>query len=139
MKVIDIQQNWSGYFTYATYDEKGNIATRGDKSVPFKIAIHLHDGVFTGTSTDEESKSLFNEPITIKGFIEKNLCSFTMQYPHLYYLNKEGELKTDPNQQHPKIRYTGFFNDTEDEIIGEWEMGDTPGEGQWGEFELKKV
>lgn len=138
MKIIDIQQNWSGHFTYAVYDDKGNASDKEEKRIAFKIVINLHNGTFTGTSIDEESKHLFNEPVTVKGFIEKNLMSFTMQYPFLYYINEQGELATDREQEHPKIRYTGFFNDTKDEIVGEWEMGETPGEGQWGEFELKK-
>ena len=139
MKIIDIQENWSGYFTYPVYDEKGDVSNEEEgRRVPFEIAINLHNGTFTGTSWDEESKPLFNKPATIKGFIEKNLISFTIQYPYLYYINEQGVLATDKDQKHPAIRYTGFFNDTEDEIVGEWEMGETPGEGQWGEFELKK-
>ncbi len=138
MKIIDILQNWSGYFTYPVYDEKGNVREDVEERISFKMSINLHDGSFTGTAEDEESKSLFHQPASVKGFIEKNLVSFTKQYPYLYYINEQGELATDREQKHPEIRYTGFFNDTENEIIGEWEMGESPGEGQWGYFELKK-
>ena len=138
MKIVDIIQNWSGYFTYPIYDENENLSEDEEERVPFEMSINLHNGTFTGTATDQESKHLFDKPAFIKGFIEKNLVSFTIQYPCLYYINEQGELAIDSQEKHPEIRYTGFLNETEDEIIGEWEMGESPREGDWGEFELKK-
>ncbi|MEP0264132.1 hypothetical protein [Dokdonia sp.] len=139
MKIVYIKQNWSGYFTYPVYDEKGNLLDDVEDRIPCEMSIQIHDGTFTGIATDEESKHLFDKPATIKGFIEKNLISFTMQYPCLYYTNEQGELAIDSHKEHPEIRYTGFLNDIENEIIGEWEIGTLPGESDWGEFELKKI
>ncbi|WP_299769753.1 hypothetical protein [uncultured Dokdonia sp.] len=139
MKTIDMIQNWVGFFTYPIYDEKGNLLEEVEERIQFKMSINLHNGSFTGTAQDEESKHLFDEPASIKGFIEKNLVSFTMHYPCLYYTNEQGKLAINPEKKHPIIQHTGFLNETEDEIIGEWEMGELPGEGDWGEFELRKM
>ena len=139
MKVVHHKQSWSGYFTYPIYDEDGKLLDDVEERIPFEMSIQIQEGSFTGTATDEESKHLFNKPAIIKGFIEKNLISFTKQYPCLYYINEQGELTINTQEKHPEIRYTGFLNETQNEIIGEWELGTSPGEGYWGEFELKKV
>lgn len=139
MKVVHHKQNWFGYFTYPIYNDDGKLLDDVEERIPFEMSIQIQDGAFTGIATDEESKHLFDKPATVKGFIEKNLISFIKQYPSLYYINEDGELAVDSQKEHPEIRYTGFLNETQNEIIGEWEMGTSPGEGYWGEFELKKV
>ena len=139
MKLVYSKQHWSGYFTYPIYDEKGEL-TDEEYRVPFTMNINIHEQSFTGTAIDEESKHLFDNPATIKGFIEKNLFSFIKQYPCYYFINEDGELAADKTKQHPEIRYTGFLNEAKNEVVGEWEMGPTPSEeGYWGDFELKKI
>ena len=138
MKLVYLKQNWSGYFTYPIYDEKGEFVNQ-EHRIPFDMTISIHDNIFIGTAIDQESKHLFDKPAEVKGFIEKNLISFTKQYPCLYFINDQGELAIDPDKPHPEIRYTGFLNDDKNEIMGKWEMSIEPEQGDWGEFELKKV
>ena len=106
MKIIHNKQIWKGCFTYEEgYDELVEQYT----TVEFTMEITLTGDAFTGTSTDVESRDLFNEPATIKGFIDDEKMSFVLKYPCFYSKDENGELFLDHLSEHPDIHYLGLL------------------------------
>lgn len=118
MKIVDNKQTWKGFFTYLNGYEIMDSYIK----VEFKMDLIFNDNSFKGTSTDSESENIFVEPIIVKGFIDKDIISFVINYPCYYYKDEDGNLKLDKNLQHPNIEYLGFYDDTEKKYSGTWEM-----------------
>lgn len=117
-KDITYIEKWEGYFLYPVEDENYDIPKR----VNFQITVEIKNNTFVGTHSDEESKPLFDEDGTIKGYFEDNFISFTLEYPYFYFIDDSGNLKTDRNKKHPEIHYYGNFKQETNSYIGSWEM-----------------
>lgn len=118
MKIVDNKQTWKGFFTYLN----GYEIIDSYIKVEFQMDLTFNDNSFTGTSTDSESENIFLEPTIVKGFIDKDIISFVINYPCYYYKDENGNLKLDENLQHPNIEYLGFYDETEKKYSGTWEM-----------------
>ena len=143
MKIVHNNQVWKGTFTYNEgYDEIDQY-----KTVNFKMEIVFNDRSFIGTSTDSESENLFNEPAKVKGFIDDEKISFTLNYPCCYYKDDDGKIVIDEENKHPEIHYLGFWEEDKNGVSGTWEMkmyeekygDDYLEELATGEFEMRRV
>ncbi|WP_298755017.1 hypothetical protein [uncultured Psychroserpens sp.] len=118
MKMNDVKQEWKGFFSYM----EGYDAIEQYKKVSFTMEIIIIDNIFEGISIDSESENAFNEPATVKGFIDEAKMSFIMKYPCAYFKDNHGKMILDHSTKHPDIHYLGFFDDTKTQITGNWEM-----------------
>lgn len=116
---MEIQnQIWSGFFSYFSEDQNGELI---EDRIPFEMKFD--NGSFEGTRVDEESKGLFKEPITVKGFTDGKLISFIVQYPHDYYFDENlNKLVLDYNKDYPGCEYTGEYDEIESNYFGEWRL-----------------
>lgn len=143
MKPIYSKQNWEGTFTYT----EGYNALMQYIEVDFKLEIVITNNSFVGTSMDSESKHLFDNPATVKGFIENKTISFIMKYPCSYYKNENGDIIKDESLEHPDIHYLGYLSDDKKQVSGNWEMTiyeEKHGEGYLedilnGEFQMQRI
>nr|WP_321228642.1 hypothetical protein [uncultured Psychroserpens sp.] len=143
MKTVHLKQHWKGYFTYL----EGYETIEQYKQVEFTMEITLTDNSFIGTSTDAESRHAFDEPATVKGFIDDEKISFVMKYPCSYYKDDFRKIQLDKSSQHPDIHYLGFFDNDKKTVSGNWEItifieqtieGDLEDVSN-GEFEMSKI
>lgn len=118
MKAVYGKQKWEGYFTYG----EGYGLDIEDKQVRFILDIEIDEDSFTGTSVDFESKDLFDTPATIKGFFEDDTMSFVLKYPCTYFVDENGSLIIDKNQEHTDIHYFGYLDQDKKVVEGNWEM-----------------
>jgi len=142
MNIIHNKQIWKGTFTYNEgYDEIDQYIV-----VNFKMELVFNANSFVGTSTDSESENLFDQPIKVKGFIDDEKISFTLNYPFNYYKDENGIIILNKEIKHPEIHYLGFWEDDKRSISGTWEM--TTNEEKYldgyleefttGEFEMRR-
>ena len=118
MRIVDNKQTWKGFFTYLQGYEIIDTYIK----VSFHLNLTFTGNSFTGTSTDSESANIFVEPIIVKGFIENDIISFVINYPHHYYKDEDGNIKMNKDLQHPNIEYLGFYDQSEKKYSGTWEM-----------------
>ena len=143
MKAIHIKQTWEGIFICI----EGYEASEQYIEVAFTMDIVLSENSFTGTSTDVESKHVFNRPATVRGFIKDDTISFVVKYPCNYYKDETGAIAINQSAEHPDIHYLGFFDEDKKKVVGNWEMtifeekygDDYLEELLRGEFEMRKV
>jgi hypothetical protein len=144
MEIVDNKQTWNGFFTY----QDGYESIYQYINVPFVMQLVFNGNSFVGTSTDAESENVFNQPATVKGFIEEDKISFVMKYPCYYYKDESGTILLDKDVQHPNIEYLGFYDSNERKFSGTWEMiiyEEKISEDQFleevlnGEFEIKRI
>lgn len=120
MKIIPIgRQKWEGYFTYVNELEDGTIS---EDRVSFEMELVFDNGSFSGTTVDEETKGLFDEPITVNGFVVENEISFIVMYPHNYLIGEDGGVVIDHETDYPGCEYEGEFDADENKFIGEWHL-----------------
>jgi hypothetical protein len=117
MQPISVTGKWKGTFTYG--EGYGN---RTGKIVEFSLELTENDGEFSGLSIDQESKDYISEPITISGFLEEDMISFTKQYPYFFYATDEGSIVVNRDKFHPEIIFSGAFNEAEGKYEGDWEV-----------------
>lgn len=118
MEIVENKQIWKGFFTYLHSYEIIDSYIK----VEFQMDLAFSGNSFTGTSTDSESENIFVEPIIVKGFIDKDIISFVINYPCYYYKDEDGHIMLDKNLQHPNIEYLGFYDEIEKKYSGTWEM-----------------
>lgn len=113
-------QIWKGFFSYFSEEEDGELI---EERISFEMKLKYSNGTFEGTTVDEETKGLFKEPITVKGFAEGKFINFVVQYPHNYYYDeKSNQLKVDYNDDYPGCEYTGEYDEIESKFFGEWKL-----------------
>tara|TARA_R100000935_G_scaffold21876_6_gene40575 strand:- start:1004 stop:1438 length:435 start_codon:yes stop_codon:yes gene_type:complete len=143
MKPIYIKQYWKGVFSYLDGYETINQY----KEVSFSMEITINDNSFIGTSTDSESKDVFDKPAIVKGFIDDDKMSFIVKYPCAYFKDEDGKIVIDKSLEHPDIHYLGIFDDNKKNVDGNWEMtiyeekygDDYLSEILNGEFQMKRM
>ncbi|RZS93859.1 hypothetical protein [Aquimarina brevivitae] len=143
MKLENTKQTWQGSFSYL--EDHSNLVQHIE--VPFIMQIEEKEGSFFGTSVDDESKEVFDQPAMVTGFFEENMVSFILKYPYSYYRNEEGVLIVDKNKEHPDIHYTGFYDPDSQDFQGNWELvldkiffgNDYLEEVLQGPFEMKRI
>ena len=143
MKLIQNKQMWRGNFTYCDGYEEIDRYT----NVDFEMELFFTNDSFVGTSTDSESKDLFDKPATVKGFIDDEKISFLLNYPCLYYKDDNRQLVLDRESKHPEIHYLGFWDGDKNNILDTWEMiihegkfgDDYIEEFATGTFEMRRV
>ena len=118
MKLVNTKQTWQGIFTH----EEGYSDIEQYYEIPFTMEIEINEGSFIGTSTDEESKDLFDQPAKVTGFFEDDMVSFVLKYPHSYYRDDQGNICTEEEYEHPDIQYLGFYDEDLKCYAGNWEM-----------------
>ncbi len=117
MTAKSIAGKWKGSFTYG----KGYGARTG-KSVEFTFELSDNDGEFKGFSIDSETKGLIFDPITVKGFWEDELISFTMQYPYYFTADDDGKIIVDRKKANPEMIFSGEFLEATGKYTGDWEI-----------------
>ena len=78
------------------------------------------DGSISATFTDEETRKVFNEPGTFRGFIEDDFTSFIKTYPYYWDMDENGSIRVIEDFPSPEIHYTGQIK--EGLFEGIWEM-----------------
>jgi len=148
MKIVPIgRQKWKGHFTYVNELEGGTIF---ENEVPFEMDLIFNKNSFSGTTIDEETKGLFDRPITVNGFVEGEEISFIVMYPYNYYVTEEGKIVVDFDNDYPGCEYEGKYDTDESKFAGEWTLViDEFKEGQFqpdyiqeflsGNWEMRKV
>ena len=125
MQAKSVTGKWKGTFTY------------GDG----------YDGEFSGLSVDLESKDYMSEPVTIAGFLEDEMISFTKQYPYFFHVTEQGEFVVNKNKFHPEVIFSGEYLEAEGKYVGDWEIlaasiqfGYESDESSWtGSWEMARV
>lgn len=143
MKIAHNKQTWKGFFTY----QDGYESIDQYIEVAFTMELTFNENSFVGISSDSESENAFDEPATVRGFIEEDKISFVLNYPCSYYKDENGKIVLDRNSKHPDIQYLGFFDEDKKSISGTWEMtvyeekylDDYLEEIANGEFEMGRV
>ena len=118
MKLVNTKQTWQGIFSY----EEGYSDIQHYYEIPFTMEIEINEGSFIGTSIDEESKDLFDQPAKVTGFFEDDMVSFVLKYPHSYYRDDQGNICVEEEYEHPDIQYLGFYDEDLKCYAGNWEM-----------------
>lgn len=119
MKVIPInREKWVGSFTYLDKWKEVIMATE----VPFEMWVTVEGNVLSGYRIDDESKELFNKPVTVEGTIKGDEISFEVMYPGRYFANDLGELAVNYDDEYPGCIYTGRWNEKTNKYEGEWEI-----------------
>jgi hypothetical protein len=114
-EIKSLTGKWKGQFTLGE-----NYESEEGESVDFILYLLHNDGVFNGICIDNQVEGLFSEPITVNGFWDNELISFTKQYPFLYYPDEKGKLIIDRSRKHPEISYTGEFDNIQNCYSGEF-------------------
>lgn len=107
---------WIGEYTYLENYPK---LIKG-KSVAFELIAKSNGIEFEGYVTDDESRDVFNEPATIKGFWDNDIIHFTKLYPYCWVVYPNGEVEYLPEIESPEILYSGKL--INDHFEGEWEI-----------------
>ncbi len=118
MKPVNIIQKWKGTFNY----RDGYEDSEQYKEVEFIMEITLSENSFVGISTDSESKNVFDQPATVKGFIDDEKINFIMKYPCAYFKDESGKITLNRLAEHPEIQYLGFFDSSKSSVRGNWEI-----------------
>ena len=115
-----ISSKWSGFFTYM----EQVISTEEwfeRKRVPFIASLDIYaNGSIKGTTTDDESKDLFDSPATIEGFTNDGFISFIVKYPHSYFEDENGIMQVEYGVDYPGCHYEGWLNEQGNKFTGEW-------------------
>lgn len=118
MELVYNKQIWQGIFSYRDgYHEDDQFI-----EVDFNLELIFNGDSFKGFSTDSESKSVFEKPADVKGFVDDEKISFVLDYPCLYYKDDHGQLVLDRESKHPEIHYLGFWDGDKHYVSGTWEM-----------------
>jgi hypothetical protein len=144
MKIVDHNQTWKGFYTYS-YDDG---YTNQDVEVTFIMELTFNDNSFEGISNNTETENLFTEPTLVKGFIQDNIISFTLNYPCVYYKDENGNIQLDEDSQNHIVEYFGYYDEDEKKFSGTWEIivseekiseDDYIQEVAYGEFEIQRI
>jgi hypothetical protein len=114
-----MKQTWTGYYTYG----EGHPDAGKELTVPFTIEWELENGIINGNCIDDETKTLFSRPATIRGFIEDDMISCIKQYPTAWSKDENGTAYIIDEKPAPEIHYSGVW--AADHYEGEWEMTET--------------
>lgn len=91
--------------------------------VSFTMKVSFQGNSFQGTRIDDETKSVINEPVRVKGFLEGDFISFTIDYPCNYYIDPDtGQTILLEDEPHPGVVYEGFFDKTIQTYKGEYQV-----------------
>lgn len=108
---------WKGQYTLGPEYEIDE-----GKSFEFLLELRDENGTFIGKCIEDGILEKLSEPITISGFWNEEIISFTKHYPFLYYTDENGELIIDRTKEHPEIVYTGEYNTLSNTFSGDFEM-----------------
>ncbi|MBO6515019.1 MAG: hypothetical protein JJ975_00530 [Bacteroidia bacterium] len=127
---MDQTTRWKGFYAYHDVQDNGiEHITR----IPFTMNIEFDNGKITGTTWDVESDGLFDDPITIKGFMVDDRTSFMVTYPCLWYWDEEqnGFVKDEENKDY-EVHYSGEYNNHSKCYQGDWTITlEEEREGKW--------
>ena len=112
------RQIFKGHFSYLLSDPEG---TTFKQDIPFEMSLDFKNDTFKGTLVDDETKGLFEKPITVNGFVEADQISFVVMYPHNYWIDKiTNQVIIDYQNDYPGCQYIGVYNLEADKYEGEW-------------------
>jgi hypothetical protein len=92
------------------------------KSYDFMLELEDENRAFTGVCYEAGLSERFHKPITVTGFWDENMISFTKKYPCLYLYGEDGNVVIDDANEHPDIYYTGEFDETGKGFSGDFEL-----------------
>tara|TARA_B100000745_G_C20028484_1_gene350008 strand:- start:146 stop:580 length:435 start_codon:yes stop_codon:yes gene_type:complete len=108
---------WKGYFSYLSFPE----ALEDIYKVNFIMTLDFSNASFKGETIDEESRGLFENPITVSGFVDGDFISFIVQYPHNYFFDEElGRYVVDYQNPYPGCEYSGEYIAETGKYSGTW-------------------
>jgi hypothetical protein len=95
-----------------------------DEGKSFEFILDLVDEhrIFNGVCYEAELSELFQNPITVTGFWDEEIISFTKKYPCMFFFDEEGKVVIDITKEQPEISYSGKFDKAENGFSGEFEM-----------------
>jgi hypothetical protein len=95
-----------------------------DEGKLFDFILDLIDEerTFNGVCYEPEISQLFQKPITVTGFWDEDIISFTKKYPCLFFFDEDGKFVLDTTKEQPEIFYSGEFDETENGFSGDFEM-----------------
>ncbi|ABG57596.1 hypothetical protein [Cytophaga hutchinsonii] len=111
---------WLGSFNYDP--ECMILYPENHPDTTFCLQLSDNSGSLTGTCIDDEVKGIMKGIITVSGFADGDIISFTKQYPCFYFMNEDGKIQIDDSKVHPPVIYSGVYDAESDTYSGEWEM-----------------
>ena len=112
-----ITGKWKG-----TYILGPEYESREGESYEFILDLIDENQSFKGESYEDGLSERFPDPITVEGFWDDDMISFTKHYPCLYSIGDDGQITIDISSEHPGIVYSGEFNADNNEFSGNFEM-----------------
>ena len=116
-KLKSLTGKWKGEYTLGPEYE-----TDEGKSFEFILELQDDNGTFIGQCIEDGISEQLSESITISGFWNNEIISFTKHYPFLYYNDDNAELVIDKTKAHPEIIYTGEYDTLSNIFSGDFVM-----------------
>lgn len=140
---ILLNGQWFGYFSYgADYGEQ----LEGERVIFSLLIEEVFNNKFKGKCVELEGIGASTEVSFIEGFIENKFISFRKEYSTYFTIGEFGNEGKHEDLLHPRLSYTGIFNEETQTFSGEWEIitNERPaGEGTFvdictGQWEISK-
>jgi hypothetical protein len=110
---------WQGFFKYGP--EYGTIVE--GQEAEFRLFIEDYkDGEFGGRVIDWEGFGVDGEVSIVKGFVNKEMISFTKQYDQSFIIDEWGNSSIEEGAPGHKVIYEGRFDKKTNYFVGQWEI-----------------
>jgi len=98
----------------------------------FSFQMEVCNGEIKGTRMDEDKQE--DSPATVTGLILGRFIHFYLQYPILYIIDKNDEIKKDKSKSYG-ISYTGLYDYMTETFRGVWNIDNKK---LWGDWFMKR-
>jgi hypothetical protein len=116
---VSLAGQWFGYFSYGPeYGEQ----LEGERVIFSLLIQEIFNNKFKGKCIELEGRGASTEVSHIEGFIENNFISFRKEYSTYYTLDESGNEGKHLPFLHPRLSYTGSFNQSNETFSGTWEI-----------------
>ena len=110
---------WFGYFSYGPeYGEK----LEGERVIFSLLITEVFNNKFKGKCIELEGIGASTEVSHIEGFIENKFISFKKEYSAYFTIDEFGNEERYEPLLHPRLSYTGSFNEPNETFSGNWEI-----------------
>lgn len=103
MKPEDLQGAWEGFYTYSDdYPKEYQFIKEY-----FTLELSVKGEILEGTIIDSLVDQYFDQPATVRGFLENNVLTLIKQYPHWMETGENGKIILDPTKPSHEIHMVG--------------------------------